>query len=276
MLNAMHRNSEVELEIGSVEMAPAPYAHTRFTFGRACYQYMTLLRLLLTDYREDWQFQLYASVLTPLALAFFSHSANGQSDLQNNIFILGGSLAMSVVMGPAMTLLFKLGGVRQSHSLDFWIALPVRKHLLILAFTSVALLFALPGFLATYVLNSLLLGVPFSLSNSALLLLIPLAVFPLAGFYAVIAVYLPTANVVSIVSNVLTIFLGLFTPLMVKNLPGFLRLVSMVLPTTYAADAFRAVLGGGNTNLMLDIIVLIVAMFISSSLSSWKLDWRSV
>jgi ABC-2 type transport system permease protein len=239
-------------------------------------QYMIVLRAQLSSYRGNWVFQIFISLIVPLALVFSAKALIGSVTPARAIFLLGGNMAMSIAFGPTTFLITKLGWARQSREFDYWIALPVPKLTVVIAIISMALIFALPGLLGSYLFGSLLLGLPLS-GAWALLFLIPLGVLPLAGVGALLGTLAPNGQTAGLMCNILLIVVGFLSPMFIPpdQLPRVLQITSLFIPTTYVADSFRSVLSAQfGTSFIFDIVVLVLCSALCLSLAHWKMEWR--
>jgi ABC-2 type transport system permease protein len=259
------------------ETAKPPYAHVHFTLATAAQQYLTLLRVLLAEYRTTWFPHTFSGLLIPMGFAFIAGAVGAAGSTEKAIYLVGGNMALSITSGPMSFLINKIGWGRQRKEFDYWIALPVSKLLLILALISVALVFALPGLMGVYVFTSLLFGLSFS-GTWALIPLIPLAVLPVAGIGALVGVCARDGQVANVLSQIMLVFVSVLSPVLLplESLPVPLRIISQFMPTTYVADAFRAMLGGyPGTNLALDILILALFAAVVLTITYFRLDWRS-
>lgn len=255
----------------------APYPRPRYTLAIALRQYQVVLRTLLADYRLELPHQIFFGIVTPIAFVFFTKAIGGPITPQRAIFLLGGNLTLSIALGPTGFLLFKLSWARYTQEFNYWMTLPVPKMVLVFALITLGLLPALPGLLATYFIGSIFLGVPFS-GGWVLPLLVPLGVLPLTGFGAFLGSYAPSPQIGGMFYNVLFAFVGFLSPVMIppEALPVPLRLLSWLIPTTYAADAFRAALGGQiTTNIAFDVLILALFSFVFLVIVHRRLDWRT-
>jgi len=234
--------------------------------------------MLLTEYRRTWFFHLIRSLLFPVAFTFLVKMTRGVINREQGIFLLGGLLTTALAFGLFSMLIDKIGWSRQRHEFDYWTTLPIPKLAFILALMPVCQLFALPGLLGAYLLGSLLLGIPLSgLIILPLLVLVLLSTLPLAGLAAFLGSYAPNGQLAGIIGNVMTIVIGFFSPMYIplQALPLPLRILAQFMPLTYSADAFRAILNGGGTNLLMDISILCIFALLFLWLVHYKLDWRA-
>ncbi len=167
----------------SSQTATRPYMPTSYTFSKTLRQYLLLLYVFLAEYRSSWMFHIVRSLLFPLSFAFLIIATSRTMSHGSAVFLLGGIITAALAFGPTSTLIVKLGWSRQNREFDYWVMQPIPKLVLILAIVSVALLFALPGLCITYIVGSLLLGLPL-LGGLLLLLLIPLVSAALSGLAA--------------------------------------------------------------------------------------------
>ena len=260
------------------ETVTPPSPATRSPFVTLTRQYLILLGVLLAEYRTTWFIHVLNGLLVPISFTFFVVAVGGVTNSEKAIYLLGGNMAISVALSPTAFLITKLGWARQSQEFDYWVALPLSKLMMLFALISVALLFALPGLVGTYVLTSLLFKLPFNASIWILIPLIPLGVLPLTGVGAMLGTFAPNGQVANILGNIVLLFVGILSPLMLplEALPVPLRITSQFVPTTYVADAFRTVLKGDiGTNLLVDIIVLTLFSAVLLTLTYFRLDWRN-
>ena len=259
-------------------VASLPYALPRHTLTVALKQFGVLLRLFLAEYRTLWFFYVFFGFVWPIGFIFFITTATGAMSTEQAIFILGGNMATAIAFGPAFLLINKIGMGREHHEFDYWSTLPMPKLVFVLALNLVALLLALPGLLAAYLLGTFMLGIPLA-GGLPLLCIIPLGALPLAGFGALLGSYAPNREAANVVGNILTMVVGFLSPMLVRpeQLPLPLRVLAFFVPTTYIADLFRTLLGG-RTQLspVLDFVVIVVCSLGFLFLVQRKMDWRVV
>ncbi len=256
--------------------AVPPHIPQRRSMMVAVHQYEILLRIFLAEYRRTWFFHLIRSLLFPIAFIFLVKTLRGTISRDEAIFLLGGNLATALAFGPTATVALKIGWGRELREFDYWAALPVVKLALILALLSVGLFLALPGFIGTYLFGCIFLKLPL-LSGLALLPLIPLGSLSLAGLAAFLGSYAPNGQAITMMVNILTIFIGFLAPMLLpfNVLPLPLQILNQFLPFMYIADTFRATLGGHiGMNVMIDVLILLAFSFIFLLLIHRKLDWR--
>lgn len=277
MTNPM-KSQLVEEQISPEIFAPAPYSLATYSLATMLRQYVIVLQAQLSSYRGNWVFQIFISLVVPLALVFSAKSLIGTVHTDRAIFLLGGNMAMSIAFGPTTFLIGKLGWARQSREFDYWIALPVPKLVVVITIISMALLFALPGLLGSYFFGSLLLGLPLT-GAWALIFLIPLGVLPLAGVGAFLGTIAPNGQTAGLMSNVVLIVVGFLSPMFIppEQLPGILQITSLFVPTTYVADSFRSALGAQfGPRFAFDIIVLVLCSVVCLVFAHWKMEWRTL
>lgn len=268
----------VEEQEKQLVLAPAPYPLPTLSLVSVLRQYIVVLCAQLSSYRGSWVFQTFISLVVPFSLVFSAKSLIGSVHSERAIFLLGGNMAMSIAFGPTTFLISKLGWARQSREFDYWIALPVSKLIVVLAIISMAVMFALPGLLGSYIFGSLLLGLPLS-GGWILIFLVPLGVLPLAGVGAFLGTIAPNGQTAGLINNMVLIVVGFLSPMLIppEQLPRILQITSLFIPTTYVADAFRAAIGAHyDFQFLLDVIILVICSAICMAFAQWKMEWRTV
>lgn len=259
-----------------VAFATPPYPPPRRDLTRWITQYLELVRVALAEYRSTWFFHSFFGVILPIGMIFLFVAMGGPPDRERAIFLLGGNMATSIALGPTTMLVGKLGWGRQNREFDYWAALPVAKLMLVLALISVYTLFALPGVLASYLVGSSMLGLPY-LGGVALALIAPLGALSLAGLGAFLGVYARDGQTANVLGNAMIAFITFLSPLMIppEVLPAPLRIVAIFVPTTYVAEAFRAALSGDlGMTLLRDAVILAGFAIGFLAVLHYRLDWR--
>ncbi len=272
----MSKQELVSRDLPKVSATP-PYAWVRHTPRVLLQQYKVVLLAFLASYRTQWVMYIIAGILAPLGLILFARSILGGTTPQQAIFLLGGNMALSIILGPTTFLIAWLGAAKESKEFDYWIMLPVPKYVVVLAIISVAVIFAFPGLAGTYILGVLLLGLPFS-GGWSLIFLALLSALSIAGLGVLLGYSVPNPQAANVVSNLLILVVAFLSPIMIPAdaLPLPLRIISWIMPSTYAADAFRSVLAGDvGPGLVVDIIFLTLSSVLLLSLAQWNLRWRS-
>lgn len=273
----MSEQKFAERDIAQETLALPPYEYVRQTPRVLLRQYKLVYLAFLATSRSYGIMQIIAGLVAPLGLLLFARSMIGEITHQKAIFLLGGNLALSIVFGPASFLISWLGMAMEKKEFSYWMMLPVPKTVITLAVLSVGVTCALPGLVGTYLLGVLFLGL--SLSGSwALFLLALLSALSIAGLGALLGYSIPDSSAATIVSNLLIIVVTFLSPILVPAdaLPLPLHLLSWAIPSTYAADAFRSVIGGQvGSNLVVDIVFLALSSVVLLSLAQWRLRWRT-
>jgi ABC-2 type transport system permease protein len=264
--------------VATKEMAIAPYPYPRLTGARALRQFLTVISMLLAEYREIWFFNVFMGFIIPFGFIFFLKSTGDTITPARAIFLVGGNMATSIALSPTTFLIAKLGWAKQNQEFDYWISLPLPKLTLVFGIMTVALLFSLPGLLGVYIFGHLLFHLPYT-NDFVLILLIPLCIFPLAGLGMLLGTYAPNGQAANLLSNLLIVFVGFLSPMMIpsEDLPVPFHIISWFVPTTYVADIFRIVLAGQlTTQFFTDIGVLVAFSIILLPLAYKRIEWRTV
>lgn len=274
----MINSRSVEAQTHHLQVVAAPYPLPRSSLLILLRQYVIVLLAHLSSYRRSWVFQTFLSLIVPFALIFAAKSLLSSVGSDRAVFLLGGDMTMSIAFGPTVFLINKLGWAHHNREFDYWVALPVPKLIVVVAIISMALLFALPGLLGSYIFGSLLLGLPLS-EAWALIFLIPLGVLPLAGIGAFLGTAAPNGQTASLMGDVLLVAVGFLSPMFIppEQLPAALQITALCIPTTYVADAFRSVISAHfGLHFVVDLVVLLLCSAGCLIFAHWKLEWRTV
>jgi len=232
---------------------------------------------MLTEYRNTVWFHVMFGFLMPLGMLFFLKYAMGEVDTERAVYLVGGNLTTSVVYGPTMLLINKIGWGRHTRDFDYWAALPLPKLGLVLAMVTVSLILAIPGILILFLVGSLLLGLPLS-SGLALIPLIPLGSLSLVGLGAFLGTYAKDGQTANHLANLLMAFVTFLSPTMIplESMPAALRAIAPFTPITYVSNAFRAALAGNfGPAFAYDVAIMTLFGLGTLALAHFKLDWRS-
>lgn len=258
-------------------MAALPYPPRPRTAGRWLSQWLGLARVMLTEYRSTWWIHVVFGLIMPMGMLFFIASVGGEISRERAIYMLGGNLTTSVVFGPAMLMINKIGWGRQSRDFDYWAALPLNKLSLLLAMVAVSLTLSLPGLASLYLLGSWLLGLPLT-GGLALVGLIPLGALSLVGAGAFIGTYAKDGQTANVMANLLMAFVTFLSPTMIpaEALPLPMRALSSATPIPYVAGAFRSAMAGQfDQGFLINLAVMLVMGLGYLLLVHRKLDWRA-
>ncbi len=258
-------------------MAAAPFPPTAQTAITSIGHYLGLLRVMLAEYRTTWVIHVFFGGFMPLGMLFLFKFAWGDVTPERAVFLLGGNLTTSLVYGPTMMLINRIGWGRHNRDFDYWAALPVPKLALVLAMLSVSLIFALPGLAGIYLVGTWMLNLPVA-GVPVLLAVIPVAALSVAGFGAFIGAWAKDGQTANVAANIFMGFVTFLSPTIIPldQMPSLLRWLAVVFPTTYVADAFRTALSGNfGTGLAYDVLILAAYSLAFLVLVQRKLDWRA-
>ncbi len=258
-------------------VAKPPYPPSRRGLRFWLVQYAGLTRVMLTEYRNTAWLHIMFGFLMPLGMLFFLKYAVGDVSPERAIFLVGGNLTTSVVYGPTMLIINKIGWGRHTRDFDYWAALPLPKLALVLAMVTVALILAVPGLVILWLAGSLMLGLPLT-GGAALLPLIPLGALSLVGLGAFLGTYAKDGQTANQLANLMMAFVTFLSPTMIplEAMPAPLRVVAPFTPITYVSDAFRAALAGNfGPSFAYDVAIMTLFGLGMLTLAHFKLDWRS-
>ncbi len=233
-----------------------------------------LLRAELFVLREEWfWYLLQASFVSLSYLAFLWFLIGPQAPFAVENLIVG-SLVMSLSFAGMLSLGQHIGYLKELQAFDYYAALPLSKGAFIAALTTRGMLLSLPATLLIGFLAVAFFQVQFT-GLSVLVLF--LSAYAMAGFGAVIGFYSPTAQVASLLTQILQTVIIFFAPVYYPPsvLPEPLRLLAYLWPTTHSALALKGSLGGElHPSTLVSISVLVLFCLVSLVLIPLRLDWR--
>ncbi|MGC9075554.1 MAG: ABC transporter permease [Candidatus Bipolaricaulaceae bacterium] len=234
--------------------------------------FLWLLRAELFLLREAWYWYLVHSSFVSVSYFLFLWLVVGRQGEVDVTHLVVGSMVTGLSLGGMLSLGQHLGGLKERHAFDYYAALPISKAAFVAAVTTRGTLLALPSNVVVAVLSTLFFGVSLPPVTIPILLL---SAYAMAGFGAVIGFWSPSAQVASLVTQILQTVIIFFAPIYYSPevLPRFLQITSYLWPTTYAATAVRAAISGDPT-VYRSIAVLAGFCLMSLVLVPMKLDWR--
>jgi len=186
--------------------------------------------------------QFFTGIGTVIGLGYMMPGIDSQTAM---FLVTGGPtltlITLGLVLVPQMIAQAKSGG-----ALDYMRAFPVPRMAYMAADLTIWLFATLPGVILALVVGSW--RYDFNLQFSFLILPVFILVVLMATSvgYA-IALLLPKAELVSVLTNLIIFSLFLFSPINfpAERLPGWLEYIHRFLPVKYAADAVRGALVPG-------------------------------
>ncbi len=240
--------------------------------GKALRDFLWLLYSELLHLRLEWFWYLLQLALVPLTLLAFLRLFLGRTEPEALLFLLSGSLVLTVSAGAMLSLGQYIGFLKQANVFEHYAALPLHKGIFLAALATRGVLLALPSLLVVSVIGGLLLG--FWVPPTGWLLLL-LSAYAMAGLGAFIGFWSPTAQIASLATQVVQPLIIFFAPVYypLEHLPSVLQITAHLLPTTYAAQGLREALVGSG-GLWPEGVILLGFAFVSLGLVPRKLDWR--
>lgn len=181
---------------------------------------------------------------------------------------------MSLSFAGMLSLGQHIGYLKELQAFDYYAALPLSKGAFIAALTTRGMLLSLPATFLIGFLAVVFFHVPFT-GLSVLILF--LSAYAMACFGALIGFYSPTAQVASLLTQILQTVIIFFAPVYYPPsvLPEGLRLLAYLWPTTHAALALKGSLGGElSPSSLVSLFVLVLFCLVSLVLIPLRLDWR--
>lgn len=242
---------------------------------KALRDFAWLLRAELFVLRETWFWYFVQSSFVSVSYFVFLWLLVGRQAQADVSYLVVGSLVMGLSFGGMLSLGQHLGFLKEVSAFDYYAALPISKAAFVAAVTTRGTLLALPAAAVTALLAAAFFGV--SLPPVAVPILL-LSAYAMSGFGAVIGFWSPSAQVASLLTQILQTVIVFFAPVYYPPaaLPDPLRVVAHLWPTTHAATALHAAISG-HTGPALYAPVLVLAAFcaVSLVLIPLRLDWRA-
>ncbi|WP_050511988.1 ABC transporter permease [Streptomyces rimosus] len=237
-----------------------------------------LISLQILNWRWTWRTFLVLGTILPVLYGLMLGTALRHSTPGAVSHALIGAVLLSASVDSMGKTSAHFVNLRQTGGLDHLLRLPVRPALLIVSTGAAFCAFALPGIVATIVLDAWLLDVELAVSPLAVLV-VPVAVFAYVGIGALIGGLTPTPELASPLSLLVSLTsLGAGAVVLpAPLLPPALQAVGDFNPATYIADALRGVLLPGD-HPHLAISVLITCVFTATAVVSagaWVRRWAA-
>jgi ABC-2 type transport system permease protein len=183
------------------------------------------------------------------------------------LFLVTGTATQMVVTVGLVGLPQYLGLARMEGRLDFFMTLPISREAYLLSQIAFSFMLAFPAMVFALALGAWHYGFTLDI-HPAVILVVPLAVFSLAGFGAAMALVSPHVQLTNALSQLIIFYVVFFAPVMIprEQLPSWLAGASWALPPSYVADGLRATLTDlPGTNLWRSVAVM--AAFSAGSLA---------
>lgn len=237
--------------------------------------FFDLFYIQLMVYRVYKSFILIMAVILPVGIIVMMKFLIDINQPSQAIYIISGNIVISMVGVSTVMLAQVLSHMKEVGSFEYYASLPISKLNLIMAIIAVYFLLSLPGIITVFIVGNILFKLNI-FPHPLLLVFMPLTIFSLSGLGALIGIYSRRelqANMISQMVNLGIIFLSpVIIPL--EKLPNFLASISKILPSTYAAHGIREMMcGNWNTEIIKDIIVLIIFSIISFFVIAKKIQW---
>ena len=242
------------------------------TTGKFLSDIATVFEIKLLFFVRTWYWYLIGTLVFPLGMFYFAISLAPDTPEAIRRAMTG-----TIVFGATMMTTNMLAGNliqdRFQGRLKLIITMPVSK----IAYSIGVLLFG--AILSASVVVVLLIvafiaGVSFSFTWAFVPIVVAILI-TMSGITLFIVSYAPTAEVGSIMANLLGILMVFISPVYftVDQAPWALRMLGWVSPFRYAADGMMASLSG-RTDVWTELAILSAFAVVSMGFGLWKLRWR--
>lgn len=229
------------------------------------------------EVRVNWPLYLLFSVIFPIVLVFgFTRLGSGLTDGFSLLYIISGSIIMSLTSDGIVGMASKLGEMKRDNSLLYYASLPISRLAFVLALILSRFVVTIPGMIAPLVFGAFVYNFEISL-NIWLFLLIPLISLACSIFGLFIGIVIESVNLINLIANAMMIIVLLAAPIFMpyESLPLPLQWASFLVPLTYAAAALREAIAGSIGSIFF-INAGVLLAFITAALvyltSFWQ--WR--
>jgi ABC-2 type transport system permease protein len=229
------------------------------------------------EVRVNWPLYLLFSVIFPIVVVFgFTRLGTGLTDEMSLLYILSGSVVMSLTSDGIMGMASKVGDMKGDNSLMYYASLPISRLAFVLALLLSRFIVTIPGMIAPLVFGHFYYGFEVHL-NIWLFLLIPLISLSCAVIGLFIGIFVESVSLISLISNAIMLIVMLASPIFMpyEALPLPFQWGSFLLPQTYAAAALReAILGNIGTTFFINgaLVLAITAVALGYLTRFWQ--WR--
>jgi len=228
-------------------------------------QISNLLLVQLFNWRWSWRGMVVLGIVAPaLSIVILSRLVGERSDDFLSALLMG-NLVLVLTFQNQSKVASHFAYMRITNTLNFFIGLPIRQGVLIVATALSFFVLSFPALLATSLLGARLLGIP--LHPSPLLIAIaPLSATALAGIGAVVGTVTRSFEESGSLSLLVSLLLLAAGPVIVpaNQLPAAVVELGKLNPATYVASALKQGLVGPVTaQLAIDLTVLTAAAIVS-------------
>lgn len=239
-------------------------------------QLFALSLIQLSNWRWSWRSQLVTGTLAPLGgvlgLGVFARDLGAET----LGYVLAGNLVVALMFGNVSKVASNFAFMRAMGTLHYFATLPVRRHALVLATVLAFSLLSLPSVVITALVGSWFLELPLH-PHPLLLLVVPLAAVPMASLGALIGTLVRLPEEATSLGLLLTLLMMAIGPVVVPpdRLPPWLLWLGHLSPATYAASALRqSLLGPVTSQILVDLVVLLLVAGVVAWLVVRRMDWR--
>jgi ABC-2 type transport system permease protein len=170
---------------------------------------------------------------------------SGLTDGMSLLYIISGSIIMSLTSDGIVGMSTKLGEMKRDNSLMYYASLPINRLSFVLALIFSRFVVTIPGMIAPLLFGAFFYDFDISL-NIWLILLIPLISLACSIFGLFIGIVVESVNLINLIANAMMIVVLLAAPIFMPYdaLPLPMQWASFLIPLSYAAAALRGAISG--------------------------------
>jgi ABC-2 type transport system permease protein len=229
----------------------------------------------MAEVRVNWPLYLLFSVIFPIVIVFgFTRLGSGLTDGMSLLYIISGSIIMSLTSDGIVGMASKLGEMKRDNSLSYYASLPINRFSFVFALILSRFVVTIPGMIAPLVFGAFFYEFRIELSLW-LFLLIPLISLACAVFGLFIGIMVESISLINLIANAIMIVVLLASPIFMpyESLPLPLQWASFLVPLTYAAAALREAITG-NIGIIFYINSLVLLLITCGALIFLSRFWQ--
>jgi len=256
-------------EIGLPEVYPTHFSRGIVKLVRDTWCVVEMKALFLLG---GWYWYIIRPLVFPLGVLFWLRIMV-PDDPEMNRRILAGAVVFGVSLSTANLLTQQILQDRFLGRLKLLITMPMSKASYAVGVIAVSTIQAVP-IVVVLLAFSPLVGVELALTW-ALLPLIISTLLGISGIALLIASHAPSIEIGGIMANLFGVVLVMVSPVFftMDQAPLILQLLGWISPMRYAADGITKS-ASGDSQIWIELVVLLGFAIVSMTLGLWKLRWR--
>ena len=231
-----------------------------------------VIEIKVLQWVRGWYWYLMGALVFPVTMFYWSR-ALATDDPEAVRRIMTGAVVFGITLMTSNMTAQQLIQDRFQGRLQLMITMPMSKaaYALGVIVFSVAIASFTVALLMAF---ALIAGVDFVLGWSFFVIVAP-TIFSLAGLTLFIASYAPSAEVGSLMANLLGIVFVMISPVFfpIERAPLFMQWLGVVSPFRYAADGIMKSFSG-QSDIWVELLAVSAFALVTMALGIWRMRWR--